>query len=174
MKANQLFFSMGITLIFLILFNIFFTATLPALGIANFKIPLNILIVLFLCFKLRITVLSIMILIIQYTNSFFTTEHWTIGTIAGILTVWVLNYLSDIIDLSSAVITILVTLAFSLFWFGCTSVLVYIQLDDIQFLLPRFNKFFPEALFISLMAPFVFSFLDKVWKTGHLRSIEEN
>lgn len=174
MKLNQLLFSLGITLAFLVLFNIVFTATLPSLGVANFKIPFNMLIVLFLCFKLRIPLLSLIILIIQYTNSFFTTEHWTIGTIAGILTVWVLNYLSDIIDLSSSVITILVTLAFSLFWFGCTSVLVYIQLDDLQFLLPRFNKFFPEAIFISLMAPFVFSLLDRIWKTNQLSSIEDN
>ncbi len=165
---------MSITLAFMVLFNILITATLPALGLANFKIPLNILLILFLCFKLRIAVLSIMILLIQYTNSFFTTEHWTIGTIAGILTVWVLNYLSDIIDLSSAVVTILVTLAFCLFWFACTSVLVYIQLDDLQFLIPRFNKFFPEAIFISLLAPLVFGFLDRIWNTTQLSSIEES
>ena len=172
MRYKEVIAALIVTLFVLIIFNIVETATLPALGFSSFKIPLNILIILYLSFKVRVSYLSVIILLIQYTNSFFTIEHWTEGTIAGVFTLWILNYLRDIIHLTSFTLTVLVTLAFSFVWFFITAVLMYVQLGDFAVILTRFGRFVPQAMFISLIAPFIFQLLDRVWRTRVSSALE--
>jgi len=155
---------LGITLLILIVLEILSTAFLPMIGLTKYRIPFNILIVLYLGFKLETPFVSIMILIIQYTNSFFSIEGWEVGTVAGVMICIVISYLKDLLHLTSSLITIVVTQIFQVFWFLIVSSLVYLKTDNFSYIVQKFWRFLPESIAISLLAPLLFSILDAIWK----------
>jgi len=155
---------LGITLLILIVFEILGTAFLPMMGLTKYRVPFNILIVLYMGFKLETPFVSIMILLIQYTNSFFSIEGWEMGTVAGVMICIVISYLKDLLHLTSSVITIIVTQIFQSFWFLIVSSLIYLKTDDFSYIIQKFWRFLPESIVISLMAPFLFRIFDAIWK----------
>ena len=70
-KIKDLLFGFIITSILLIVLQVLSTAVLPILGLTKYRLPFNILIILFLAFKLESPFLAIFILIFQYIYSFF-------------------------------------------------------------------------------------------------------
>jgi len=151
------------TLIILILFEIVTTAFFPALGIKNYKIPFNILIILYLGFKVNSPFLGLYIAILQYFHSFFSVEGWEMGTITGITICMIITYLKELLNFTSAFITILVTQLFQVFWFIILTSMYYFKLRDIDVIIDKFYRFIPESIFISLCAPLVFILMDNVW-----------
>ena len=89
--------SLFLTLIILILFEILTTAFFPALGIKNYRIPFNILIVLYMGFKVESPFIAIFIFVLQYFHSFFSVEGWEMGTIAGISICIIIGYFDNIL-----------------------------------------------------------------------------
>jgi len=155
-----------ITLLILIVLEIISTALLPALGVQKYIIPFNILIVLYLGFKLETPYLSVIILIVQYFHSFFSIEGWELGTIAGVFICIVISYLRDVLHFSSAIITIAVTQIFQLVWFFTVSFLFYLKTNSFSLIVEKMWRFIPESIVISLLAPFFFAILDRIWSTG--------
>ena len=155
--------SLFLTLIILILFEILTTAFFPALGIKNYRIPFNILIVLYMGFKVESPFIAIFIFVLQYFHSFFSVEGWEMGTIAGISICIIIGYLKELLHFSSAFITILVTQLFQVFWFLIMSSMYYMKLRDVSFILEKFYRFIPESIFISLCAPLFFILMDRIW-----------
>lgn len=162
------------TLAILIVLEIVSTTLVPLLGFQNIRIPFNILIVLYLGFKLETPIIGILIIVIQYFHSFFTVEGWEMGTIAGIIICVVVSYLKDMIHLTSFAITMMVTEIFQVLWFLIVSALVYISLDDFQLIVTKFWHFIPESLIVSICAPFFFIILDKIWDGGEKGLLGEN
>lgn len=154
----------GITLLVLIIFEIIATAFLPALGITTYRIPFNIMLILFLGFKLESIFLALMILIIQYLHSFFTLEGWALGTVSGVVVCMLISFLRDLLHLSSKLITAVVTQLFQIVWFLITIGLIYLKSGDYHFILAKLWKFIPESIILSILAPYCFSLLDKIWK----------
>ncbi len=167
MKGNfaHLIRPLGITLLILIVLEILSTAFLPMVGLTKYRIPFNVLIILYMGFKLETPFTSIMILILQYTHSFFSIEGWEMGTVAGVMICIIISYLKDLLHLTSSVITIVVTQMFQTLWFLIVSSLIYLKTDDFSYIAQKFWRFLPESIVISLMAPFLFSILDVIWKT---------
>lgn len=167
MKGNfaHLIKPLGVTLLILVVLEILSTAFLPMMGLTKYRIPFNVLIVLYMGFKLETPFVSIMILILQYTNSFFSIEGWEMGTVAGVVICIVISYLKDLLHLTSSIITIVVTQIFQTLWFLIVSSLVYLKTDDFSYIAQKFWRFLPESIVISLLAPFLFSILDAIWKT---------
>ena len=163
-----------ITLLILIVLEIISTALLPALGVQKYIIPFNILIVLYLGFKLETPFLAVLILIVQYFHSFFSVEGWELGTIAGVFICIVISYLRDVLHFSSSVITIAVTQMFQLVWFVIVSLLFYLKTSSFTLIVEKMWRFIPESIVISLLAPFFFAILDKIWRTGGEGSLGEN
>jgi len=126
-------------------------------------IPFNVLIVLFLGFKLENPYLALMIVVVQYFHSIFTIEGWEMGTISGVLICIIISYLRDILHFTSSIVTILVTQMFQFIWFVILSSLLYLKLGSFNYIVEKFWRFIPESIVISLVAPFFFSVLDKVW-----------
>lgn len=167
MKGNfaHLLRPLGITLLILIVLEILSTAFLPMMGLIKYRIPFNILIILYMGFKLETPYTSIMILILQYTNSFFSIEGWEMGTVAGVMICIIISYLKDLLHLTSSVITIVVTQVFQTLWFLIVSSLIYLKTDQFSYIAEKFWRFLPESIVISLLAPLLFSILDAIWKT---------
>jgi uncharacterized membrane protein YvlD (DUF360 family) len=152
-----------ITVLILLVLEVISSAFLPLFGINKYMIPFNVLIVLFLGFKLENPYLAVMIVVVQYFHSIFTIEGWEIGTIAGVLICVVISYLRDVLHFTSSVVTIMVTQLFQFLWFTIVSALLYMKLGSIDYIVDKFWRFLPESIVLSLMAPFFFSILDKVW-----------
>ena len=147
----------------LVLLEIISTTLLPILNLLNYGLSFNILLVLYMGFKLQTPYLALMILYVQYIHSFFTIEGWEVGTIAGVLTCVLISYLRDLVHLSSSVLTILVTFFFQAFWFILVSLLISLKSGDMLTIVQRFWIFVPEAIVLSLVSPLLFNFLDKIW-----------
>lgn len=155
-----------LTLFLLCVLEIFSTAFLPVIGLRKYIIPFNILIILYLGFKLESPYIALLILVIEYFHSFFSIEGWEFGTIAGVLICVVTSYLRDILHFSSAGMTMLVTQIFQGLWFVIVSGLMYLRFDNTEYIVSKFWRFVPESLLISLLAPFFFAILDRIWNTS--------
>jgi uncharacterized membrane protein YvlD (DUF360 family) len=157
---------MAITLLILIVLEVFSTAVLPVFGLTKFRIPFNILIILFFGFKLQSAHTAVLILVTQYVHSFFSVEGWEMGTIAGVVVCLVISYLKDLIHLTSSAVTILVTQLFQILWFAIVAAFIYFKLGSYVYVLEKFWRFLPESLAVSFLAPFFFSLLDRIWRMG--------
>lgn len=172
-QLKDLVIPLFLTLCLLLVLEIFATTVLPILGLQRYVIPFNILIVLFMGFKLQTPYLALLILIVQYFHHFFTVEGWEMGTVAGVLICLLISYLRDLIHFSSAAMTVFVTQIFQCVWFVIVSFLIYSKMGSMDFILDKFWRFIPESLIISLFAPFFFSVLEKFWRGSEEASLGE-
>ena len=125
LKLKNLWTPLAVTIGILIFFEIVSSTLLPIVGIQNYRLPFHILIVLYLGFRLETPFLSILILLLQYVHSLFSIEGWAIGTVAGVLICMLCSYLKELLDFSSNISTILLTLLFQGLWFLVQGVLFY-------------------------------------------------
>ena len=152
--------------------EIFSSTVLPWLGLFEYRIPLNILIILFMGFRFETPYIGIFIFIIQYFHGFFSVEGWEMGVIAGVLISLLISYLKELLQFNSALTTSLIVQIFQFIWLIITSSLIYLKNGNMDYLWAKFWRFLPESIFISLMAPIAFAFLGWIWKKnqgGHLR-----
>lgn len=173
-KLKNLWSPLAMTFGILIFFEIFSSTLLPIVGIQNYRLPFHILIVLYLGFRLETPFLSVLILMFQYVHSLFSIEGWAIGTVAGILICMVCSYLKELLDFSSNVSTILLTLFFQILWFLVQGVLFYLTMDDWAYVIEKFWRFIPESIVLSLMSPLVFGLLDFIWRSLNHESVLED
>lgn len=152
-----------ITILILIVLEVIASAFLPLFGLVKYMIPFNVLIVLYLGFKVENPYIAVMIVFVQFFHSVFTIEGWEMGTIAGVLICVVISYLRDLLHFTSSIVTIFVTQMFQILWFVITSSLMYLKLDGMDFIFEKFWRFIPESIIISLLAPLFFAFFDKIW-----------
>lgn len=152
------------TLAMLVALEILSTTLLPMMGLLRYRIPFNILIVLYLGFKLETPYLPLLILVVQYFHSFFSIEGWAIGTIAGVIICFIISYLREVIHFSTAAVTLFITQIFQIVWFIISASLIYIRTSNGNYLIDKFWRFIPESLLISLIAPFFFKILDRIWQ----------
>lgn len=157
--------SLLFTLLILFVLEIVSTALLPLFGLVKYHIPFNILIILYLGFKLENPYISLFILVIQYFHGFFSIEGWELGTMSGILICIVVSYLKDLLHFTSAAVTIIVTQLFQCLWFIIVSSLIYMKTDNLTYIIEKFYRFIPESIVLSLLSPFFFVILDKIWKS---------
>ena len=120
------------TTLLLIFLEIFTSAVLPAIGIDNFKPEFNVLIILFLAFKLETPGVSYIILIIQFIHSIFSIEGWAIGTFVGVLIYLGIGYVKDMLNFTTAISTIIVVQIFQVIWFLISAFLITIKLGDMS------------------------------------------
>lgn len=162
-KLKEILPSLSITILALIVCEIMISTIFPMLGMTSFRLPLNVLIVLYLGFKIESPYVAIMVLLVQVFHSFFSIESWALGTTAGVVVCMTIHYLREMIHLSSAVVTILITEIFQVLWFIIVSILIYIKNGNWSYVASQFWNFLPESLVLSILAPFLFFLLDKIW-----------
>lgn len=152
-----------ITILVLIVLEVISSAVLPLFSLNKYMLPFNVLIVLYLGFKLENPYLAVMIIVVQFFHSIFSIEGWEIGTIAGVLICVIISYLRDVLHFTNVVVTVFVTQIFQALWFVIVSFLLYIKIGNVQFIVEKFWKFIPESIVISILAPIFFTFFDKIW-----------
>ena len=162
------------SLLILIILEIFSTTFLPIIGLTSYRISFNILFSLYVAFKLEKISPPLLIFITHYVHSFFSVEGWEIGTIAGVTICFVISYFKDIVHLSSYTTTAVMTQIFQFLWPCITGVLLYFKGANMAFLIDKFWRFIPESIFISLMAPLVFPFLDRIWNVSDVTTLRND
>lgn len=151
------------TICLLIILELISTTIFPNIGLVNFRIPFNILIVLYLGLRLETPYLALLIMIVQIFHGFFSVEGWEMGTVTGIVICIVVSYVRDMIHFSSWLMTILITQIFQLLWFVVQSVLIYIQLGSLNYIFEKSWTFIPQSVVIALLSPFFFYILNRFW-----------
>lgn len=154
------------TAFLLIAMEIFSSALLPALGIIDFKPAFNVLIVLYLAFKLEVPFLPFLILSFQYIHSAFSIEGWATGTIVGIIIAMSVRYVKDMLNFTTAISTIVVVQIFQIAWFMIMSIILSLKVGDFSHFITIFIKYLPESIFLSLISHHFFLLLDRFWKIG--------
>ena len=168
MKSNfkQILSSLTVTILVLFIFEIFSSTLFPFMGLVEFRIPFNVLLVLYIGFKFNMSYVPIIIFIVQYFYSFFTVEGWEMGTIAGIIIYMVVSYFKDVIYLSSAATTVMFVQVFQFIWFIIISLLFYLKSGGFSFVVEKIWRFLPESIVVSLLAPAFFVLFDFIWQVG--------
>lgn len=165
MKYSALDIILGLvkTIALLVFLEIFTSTALPALGIEEFKPAFNVLIVLFLAFKVETPILPFLILILQYIHAGFSIEGWASGTFAGILIAVSVRYVKDMLNFSTAISTIVVVQIFQIFWFILVAIILSLKLGDFGHFINIFWKYLPESIFLSIISHHFFKLLDNFW-----------
>lgn len=161
---KQFIFSFTTMMMLLVVLEIVSSALLPSLGIMRYRIPFNILLVIYLGFKIQAGSLPILVFLIQYLHSFFSVEGWAIGTFTGIVVAILVTVLKDILHISNLAMTIIVSLFFQIVWFIISLMLFYMKFGDGSLILEKLWRFIPESIFLSLIAPPLFYLLDRIWR----------
>ncbi len=172
MRVSDYLIPLVISILILVVFNTLSTTLFPAFGFINFRPSFSILIILFLAFKIESPFVPIMILTIQVFHGAFTVEGWAFGTFAGVLVCIAIRYVKELLDFSSALSTMMVVQIFQLVWFLLISILIYVRIGELSYILNRFYYFFLESIMLSLIAPFLFVLLDRVWRVQNQGEVE--
>ena len=132
MKTNlkDIIFPLIKTIMLLFFLELMTTAVFPMIGLVNYRIPFNILIVLYLGLRLETPYLAILILCVQYFHSFFSVEGWEMGTVTGIVICIIVSYIREMMHFSSWGMTIVITQLFQLLWFLVQSLLIYVLMGN--------------------------------------------
>lgn len=156
--------SLLITLLVLVVLDIFTSSIIPSFGAHNFKLSFNILIILYLGFRLDTPFLPLFVLFLQLFHSAFSIEGWAHGTFAGVFICLIIGYVKELLSFSSALSTIVVSFLFQALWFILVSILIYFKTQNMAFITERFWLFIPECILLALFSPVFFKFLNRIWK----------
>ncbi len=165
-QFRHLVIRMFVTLLILSVLETLASSLFPMFGMTRYRIPFNILIVLYLTFKLRTPWIPLMILSVQWFHSFFSVEGWEVGTIAGVFVAIIVSYVKDLLHFSSNAITILLTQIFQCVWLAIVMGLLALKGAESFYLIDKFWRFIPESLIVSILSPVFFSILDKIWASS--------
>ncbi|HLE10397.1 MAG: hypothetical protein A2504_15790 [Bdellovibrionales bacterium RIFOXYD12_FULL_39_22] len=170
-RSEQLPQSLFFTILLLLALEIVASTFFPIIGLVRFRPAFNILIVLYVGFKLETPFVALVIFAIQYFHSFFSVEGWAAGTFAGIIICMIISYLREMIHFSTALVTIVVVEIFQIIWFIIASLLLYLKTDNITYVYEKFFRFIPESIIIALVAPYCFTILDRIWHSRNERKL---
>lgn len=171
-KIGEIAISFLVTVLLLTVLEIIATAFIPAIGFVNIMLPFNVLLILFLAFRVKTPYLPLLILGIQLFHSIFSVEGWAHGTLTGVLICIGIGLLKDIIELTNSLITIFVTFVATVLWYFISSLFFFVSVRDINLVSERFFDGIPESIIIGLISPVFFLILDKIWRVDYHRMME--
>lgn len=155
--------------ILLILLEIITSSFFPSIGLTSFRPPFSVLIVLYVAFKINNIAVPFVIMLFQGIHSVFSIEGWAIGTLIGLIVALMIKYFKDLLDFSTSLSTVIVVQISQLVWFILLASLISIKLSDFSNFFNLFFEFVPESILLSLLAPFFFNLLDRLWFTKAVR-----
>ena len=164
--------SLFLSILLFIVLEVTSTALIPALGFESFILPFNVLFILFFAFQPNTPSLPVFILLIQVCHSIFSVEGWGIGTLGGVAVAIGVNYLKSIIDLSTTISTIIVTLIAVLSWYIITSFFIYLSAESLDIALHRLWNSLPECVVISLLSPIFFAIVGRIWRVNLINRVD--
>jgi hypothetical protein len=167
--------SFAITLALLVGFEIVTSTLLPALGWKEYRLTFNVLIILFMAIKMDSPIVPWLILGLQLIHSIFSIEGWALGTLAGVIVMLSANYLKEILQLSTAFMTMLTVQLFQFIWYLTVTLVICLKISDFDKFGLILWSFIPGSLLLSLISPLIFWLLEMVWRVpseGGPRGVE--
>ncbi len=175
MRFSQMLISFAITLALLVGFEIVTSTLLPALGWKEYRLTFNVLIILFMAIKMDSPIVPWLILGLQLIHSIFSIEGWALGTLAGVIVMLSANYLKEILQLSTAFMTMLTVQLFQFIWYLTVTLVICLKISDFDKFGLILWSFIPGSLLLSLISPLIFWLLEMVWRVpseGGPRGVE--
>ena len=175
MRFSQMLLSFAITLALLVGFEIVTSTLLPALGWKEYRLTFNVLIILFMAIKMDSPIVPWLILGLQLIHSIFSIEGWALGTLAGVIVMLSANYLKEILQLSTAFMTMLTVQLFQFIWYLTVTLVICLKISDFDKFGLILWSFIPGSLLLSLISPLIFWLLEMVWRVpseGGPRGVE--
>jgi hypothetical protein len=156
--------SFAITLGLLVGFEIVTSTVLPALGWKEYRLTFNVLIILFMAIKMDSPIVPWLILGLQMIHSIFSIEGWALGTLAGVIVMLSANYLKEILQLSTAFMTMLTVQLFQFIWYLTVTLVICLKISDFEKFGLILWSFIPGSILLSLISPLIFWLLEMVWR----------
>jgi hypothetical protein len=162
-RISRLIFSLIVTLLILIAFEIATSAFLPAIGWRESRLAFNVVVILFMAMRLNSSLLPWFVLVLQFVHSAFSIEGWALGTVVGILVSLSASYLKEVMQFGSAIATMVTVQIFQMAWYVTTISIICLKLGSFETFSMMFWNVIPGTFFLSLISPLIFNLLNKVW-----------
>lgn len=175
MRLSQMLISFAITLAILIGFEIVTSTLLPALGWTEYRLTFNVLIILFLAIRLDSPAVPWMILALQLVHSIFSVEGWALGTLAGLIVMTSANYLKELLQLTTAFMTMVTVQFFQLIWYLTVTLVICLKISNFEKFGLILWSFIPGSILLSLISPALFWLFGLIWRVpsdGGPRGVE--
>jgi hypothetical protein len=175
MRLSQMIFSYVVTIALLIGLEVVTATMLPVLGWHEYRLTFNVLIILFLALRLDSPLVPWMILGLQSVHSAFSVEGWALGTFSGLIVLFSANYLKELLQLTSAFMTMVTVQLFQFIWFFTITLVICLKISDFDKFGMILWSFVPGSVLLSLISPLLFWVLDSVWRVqgeGGPRGVE--
>ncbi len=164
MRFSQIMISFAITLGLLIGFEIVTSTLLPAIGWKEYRLTFNVLVILFMAIRMDSPLVPWLIMGLQIIHSIFSIEGWALGTLAGIIVMMSANYLKEILQLTTAFMTMFTVQLFQFIWYLTVTVIICLKISDFDKFGLILWSFIPGSILLSLISPVVFWLLGTIWR----------
>ena len=164
LRLSQMVVSFAITVALLIGLEIVTSTILPALGWHEYRLTLNVLLILFLALRLDSPTVPWMIMGLQMVHSIFSVEGWALGTLAGLIVMMSANYLKEVLHLSTAFMTMITVQLFQLIWYVTVTLIICLKISNFEKFGPIIWSFIPGSILLSLISPLIFWILEQIWR----------
>jgi hypothetical protein len=166
MKLSQTLVSFAITLGLLIGLEIVTSTVMPAVGWKEYRMTFNVLIILFLAIRMDSPLVPWLILGLQMIHSIFSIEGWALGTLAGLIVMMSANYLKEVLQLTTAFMTMLTVQLFQVIWYVTVTLVICLKISDFDKFGLILWSFIPGSIMLSLISPLLFWMLGIIWKVS--------
>lgn len=162
-RIIRLLTSIFLTVFILAVLEIATSAVLPAMGWQENRLAFNVLIILFMAIKLNSPLLPWFVFILQMIHSVFSIEGWALGTIAGIIISLFASYIKEILQFTSAIVTMVIVQIFQVLWYLLVLSIICLKLGSFEKFGLMLGNAIPGTFVLSIISPLLFSILDRVW-----------
>jgi hypothetical protein len=101
---------------------------------------------------------------LQMIHSVFSAEGWAVGTIVGIFISSAVSYLKDVIQFSSAIMTMITVQIFQVIWYFLTTAIICLKLGSFEKFGLILTTTLPATFALSIVSPIIFKVLDRIWR----------
>ncbi|MCE3013767.1 MAG: hypothetical protein LW878_11940, partial [Proteobacteria bacterium] len=93
----------------------------------------------------------------------FSVEGWARGTLVGVFVSLIASHLKEILQFSTAIMTIITVQMFQIIWYLVTLTIISLKLGHFNNFGMMFWNVLPGTFLLSLVSPLLFNLLNRVW-----------
>lgn len=164
MRFSQMIISFLITVALLIGLEVVTSTILPAMGWKEYRLTFNVLVILFLALRLDSPGVPWMIMGLQVIHSVFSVEGWALGTLAGLIVMLSANYLKEVLQLTTAIMTMVTVQLFQMIWYLTVTLIICLKISNFEKFGMIIWSFIPGSFLLSLISPILFWMLGTIWR----------
>jgi hypothetical protein len=131
---------------------------------SNSRLRFDILVIVYISLRFDNPFLPFLILLIELLDIAFSTEHFALGTFAGMFIFILIRQLKGLLRVETKTLIAALTTVCQLVWFIVVSVFIYLRSAALSTIGYRFLYFISEAIFLSLISPYIFMLFDKIMR----------